>query len=104
MVLAAPKGEVEEKMKLLKIVKRLMTCLAVASVAALAVGAAKAQDVTLRGASLFDNNHAYSKTLIKLGELVNASGQKVTFDLLGNRELGIEPDVVNVLKDVAINR
>lgn len=65
--------------------------------AALAVGAAKAQDVTLRGASLFDNNHAYSKTPIKLGELVNASGQKVTFDLRGNSELGIEPDYVNFL-------
>lgn len=64
-----------------------------------------AADLTLRGASLFDNDHAYSKTLIKFAELVNdASDEDVTFDLRGNSELGIEPDYVNFLtQGVAID-
>jgi len=77
----------------------LATALAVSSTAA------SAADLTLRGASLFDNEHAYSKTLIKLGELVNEySGKEVEFDLRGNSELGIEPDYVNFLtQGVAID-
>ena len=69
------------------------------------VGNAHAQDITLRGASLFDNEHAYSKTLIKFGELVNEYYDgDVTFDLRGNSELGIEPDYVNFLtQGVAID-
>ncbi len=65
----------------------------------------EAADMTLRGASLFDNEHAYSKTLIKLGELVNEySDQDIEFDLRGNSELGIEPDYVNFLtQGVAID-
>lgn len=72
------------------------------SVAALPVMAA---DMTLRGASLFDENHAYTKTLIKFGELVNEySGQDIEFDLRLNSELGIEPDYVNFLtQGVAID-
>ena len=69
------------------------------------IGNAHAQDITLRGASLFDNDHAYSKTLIKFGELVNEYYDgEVTFDLRGNSELGIEPDYVNFLtQGVAID-
>ena len=69
------------------------------------MGNAHAQDITLRGASLFDNDHAYSKTLIKFGELVNEYYDgDVTFDLRGNSELGIEPDYVNFLtQGVAID-
>jgi len=66
----------------------------------------QAQETTLRGASLFDNDHAYSKTLIKFSELVNEyyEGDDVTFDLRGNSELGIEPDYVNFLtQGVAID-
>ena len=65
----------------------------------------QAADVTLRGASLFDNEHAYSKTLIKFGELVNEYYDGDTkFDLRGNSELGIEPDYVNFLtQGVAID-
>ena len=61
---------------------------------------------SLRGASLFDNDHAYSKTLIKFSELVNEyyEGDDVSFDLRGNSELGIEPDYVNFLtQGVAID-
>ena len=70
-----------------------------------AAGSASAADVTLRGASLFDNDHAYSKTLIKFSELVNEYYDgDVTFDLRGNSELGIEPDYVNFLtQGVAID-
>jgi len=68
-------------------------------------GAAQAADITLRGASLFDNDHAYSKTLIKFSELVNEYYDgEVAFDLRGNSELGIEPDYVNFLtQGVAID-
>ncbi len=61
--------------------------------------------MTLRGASLFDNDHAYTKTLVKFGELVNEySGQEIEFDLRLNSELGIEPDYVNFLtQGVAID-
>ena len=76
-----------------------------ALVVALLVGNAQAADITLRGASLFDNDHAYSKTLIKFSELVNEYYEgEVTFDLRGNSELGIEPDYVNFLNQgVAID-
>ena len=80
-----------------------------ASVVALSVsliaGNTQAADTTLRGASLFDNDHAYSKTLIKFSELVNEYYDgDVAFDLRGNSELGIEPDYVNFLtQGVAID-
>lgn len=66
---------------------------------------AAAADITLRGASLFDESHAYTKTLMKFGELVNEySGQEIEFDLRLNSELGIEPDYVNFLtQGVAID-
>lgn len=68
-------------------------------------GNVQAADVTLKGASLFDNDHAYSKTLIKFSELVNEYYEgDVAFDLRGNSELGIEPDYVNFLtQGVAID-
>lgn len=83
----------------------LMKGALVATTIALSTTAAFAADMTLRGASLFDNDHAYSKTLIKFGELVNEySDQEVEFDLRGNSELGIEPDYVNFLtQGVAID-
>ena len=85
-------------------IKKKMTAAAIACVAAFSVGTVSAADITLRGASLFDNNHAYSKTLIKLGELVSAEMPDVKFDLTGNSELGIEPDYVNFLvQGVAID-
>ena len=86
--------------------RRQITCAAIAGLATLGVmNSASAADLTLRGASLFDNEHAYSKTLIKFAELVNEQAdEKVTFDLRGNSELGIEPDYVNFLtQGVAID-
>lgn len=85
--------------------KQRMIGAAVAAIAGLAVTSASAADITLRGASLFDAEHAYSKTLIKFAELVQEnSSDNVTFDLRLNSELGIEPDYVNFLtQGVAID-
>ena len=75
-----------------------------AAISAIAATTASAQS-TLRGASLFDENHAYTQTLMKFAELVNEySGEEVTFDLRLNSELGTEPDYVNFLtQGVAID-
>lgn len=89
-----------------KRIRKLSCVAAMAGAMAVSAGGAQAADVTLRGASLFDNDHAYSKTLIKFAELVNEyyDGDDVTFDLRGNSELGIEPDYVNFLtQGVAID-
>lgn len=88
-----------------KRLKKLSGIAAVAGAMAVSASGVQAADVTLRGASLFDNDHAYSKTLIKFAELVNEYYDgDVTFDLRGNSELGIEPDYVNFLtQGVAID-
>ena len=85
--------------------RKFFAAAAMAGSLALASGGVEAQEMTLRGASLFDNEHAYSKTLIRFGELVNEYYDgDVTFDLRGNSELGIEPDYVNFLNQgVAID-
>ena len=66
---------------------------------------AVAQDVTLRGASMFDDNHAFTKTMRKFAELVEAKAPgAATFDLRLNGELGVEKDYVNFLQQgVAID-
>ena len=72
---------------------------AVIATAALAVtvGSVQAQDVTLRGASMFDEEHAFTKTLRKFEELVSANYDGVAFDLRLNGELGVESDYVTYL-------
>ncbi len=59
---------------------------------------AAAQDVTLRGASMFDEEHAFTKTLFKFSELVeeNYDGD-VGFDIRLNGELGVEADYLTFL-------
>lgn len=60
---------------------------------------------TLRGASMFDDNHTFTKTMVKFGELVdeNYDGD-VKFDLRLNGELGVEKDYVTFLNQgVAID-
>ncbi len=85
--------------------KKLLQGTAFAGALAVSATAVQAADMTFRGASLFDNEHAYSKTLIRFGELVNEySGKDIAFDLRGNSELGIEPDYINFLNQgVAID-
>lgn len=76
-----------------------------ASVFAAVVSTASAQDVTLRGASMFDENHAFTKTMKRFAELVEEKYDgDVTFDLRLNGELGVEADYVTFLQQgVAID-
>ncbi|PJI85383.1 tripartite ATP-independent transporter DctP family solute receptor [Yoonia maricola] len=65
---------------------------------AMTVTAAQAQDVTLRGASMFDEEHAFTITLRKFEELVAENyGGDIAFDLRLNGELGVESDYVTYL-------
>lgn len=75
------------------------------SAAALTASAVAADTVTLRGASMFDEEHAYTKTLRKLAEIIDASYDgDLEFDLRLNGELGDESDFVTFLQQgVAID-
>ncbi|WP_227268526.1 TRAP transporter substrate-binding protein [Roseobacter weihaiensis] len=76
----------------------LKGALAAAAIAVSTLGSAQAQDVTLRGASMFDEEHAFTKTLRKFEELVQAKYEgDVTFDMRLNGELGVESDYVTYL-------
>ena len=85
---------------------RLTLGVALASgLGAVSVTSASAQDVTLRGASMFDDNHAFTKTMVKFADLVQEYYDgDVAFDLRLNGELGVEKDYVNFLQQgVAID-
>ena len=57
---------------------------------ALAASGAGAQEVTLRGASMFDEAHAFTRTMVRFAELVEEKYDgDVTFDLRLNGELGV---------------
>jgi len=60
---------------------------------------------TLRGASMFDDKHTFTKTMVKFGELVDKHYDgDVKFDLRLNGELGVEKDYVTFLNQgVAID-
>ena len=60
---------------------------------------------TLRGASMFDNKHTFTKTMVKFGDLVEKYYDgDVEFDLRLNGELGVEKDYVTFLNQgVAID-
>ncbi|RVU84764.1 TRAP transporter substrate-binding protein [Leucothrix sargassi] len=60
---------------------------------------------TLRGASMFDDKHTFTKTMVKFGELVDKYYDgDVEFDLRLNGELGVEKDYVTFLNQgVAID-
>lgn len=80
-------------------------CATAIALTAFTAVSASAQAVNLRGASLFDEEHAYTKTLRKLEELVGAGYDgEVTFELSLNGELGDESDFVTFLQQgVAID-
>lgn len=84
--------------------KTTTTLLKGATLATLLTGAASAQ-TTLRGASMFDNDHAFTKTMVRFAELVEESYDgEVEFDLRLNGELGVESDYVTYLNQgVAID-
>ena len=59
---------------------------------------AASADVTLRGASMFDEEHAFTKTMREFERLVGEKYDgEVTFDLRLNGELGVESDYVTYL-------
>jgi tripartite ATP-independent transporter DctP family solute receptor len=62
-------------------------------------------DITLRGASLFDENHAYTKTLREFERMVgDAYSGDIKFEMHLNGELGDESDFVTFLQQgVAID-
>ena len=66
---------------------------------------ANAADLTLRGASLFDENHAYTKTLREFERLIgDGYSGDVEFEMHLNGELGDESDFVTFLQQgVAID-
>lgn len=78
-----------------KFKKALKTTVACVTFAALATSA---NAVTLRGASMFDGDHTFTKTMVKFGELVEQYYDgDVDFDLRLNGELGVEKDYVTFL-------
>jgi TRAP-type transport system periplasmic protein len=70
---------------------RITLAAAVATMAA-APGLAGAQEpITLHGASQFSEDHAFTKTMIKFGELVKQYyGKPINFVMHNNSELGLE--------------
>ncbi|MEP5152521.1 TRAP transporter substrate-binding protein [Planktotalea sp.] len=85
--------------------KALTIASGAALAATLSFTAVQAQ-TTLRGASLFDEEHAYTKTMRKFAELVNENydGDDVEFKIHLNGELGDESDFVTFLNQgVAID-
>jgi TRAP-type transport system periplasmic protein len=62
-----------------------------ASALALVLGTAHAQVITLHGASQFNDDHAFTKSMVKFEELVKKYyGKPVNFVLHKNSELGLE--------------
>jgi TRAP-type C4-dicarboxylate transport system substrate-binding protein len=69
-----------------------------ALLAATLTGPALAQNITLRGASMFDEEHAFTKTMREFERLVGEySNNTIAFDLRLNGELGVEADYVTYL-------
>ncbi|WGF88061.1 TRAP transporter substrate-binding protein [Marinivivus vitaminiproducens] len=69
----------------------------VACLAGVAFGAVEARaDITLIGASQFDENHVYTRTMRKFEELVSAcyTDEPITWEMHLNSELGLEKDYV----------
>lgn len=53
----------------------------------------QAEEITLHGATQFDDNHAFNRTLLKFQELlVDCYGEPINFVLHRNSELGLEKD------------
>ena len=66
---------------------------AIGVVAAAFAGSATAQEITMHGASQFNDDHAFTKALVKFEELVKKySGKNIAFVLHKNSELGLEKD------------
>lgn len=88
-----------------KVKRAALSMVMVAGIGAVSTSTVFAEDVTLRGASMFDEEHAYTKTLRQLETLIAANYDGgVKFELSLNGELGDESDFVTFLQQgVAID-
>lgn len=84
---------------------QLKRWIAAAVLAAGCAGPAVAADIQLHGASQFDDNHAFTKTLVKFTELTQACyGKPINFVMHKNSELGLEKDYFNFMsKGVSVD-
>src|SRR3989442_11757480 len=74
-------------------IRRQVLALAAAAVTAVLAAPASAQTITLHGASQFNDDHAFTKALVRFEELVKKYyGKPVNFVLHKNSELGLEKD------------
>lgn len=87
-------------------INRTTSVFKVAALAAtVALTSAQADTITLRGASMFDGDHAFTKTMVRFADLVGEYYDgDAEFDLRLNGELGVEKDYVTFLNQgVAID-
>ncbi len=89
----------------MKFLKSTLAATAIATVLGGVAMTASAADLTLRAASLFDEEHAYTKTLREFERLVaEAYTGEIEFEMHLNGELGDESDFVTFLQQgVAID-
>lgn len=99
-------GAYNNKRNIMSIINHAKNLLQAAVVSAVVLApAVQAEAITLRGASMFDHEHAFTKTMVRFGELVDQyyDGELV-MDLRLNGELGVESDYVTFLNQgVAID-
>ncbi len=71
--------------------RQFLYTVAAGAVAAALAGAAQAQTISLNGASQFNDDHAFTKAMVRFEELVKKYyGKPINFTLHKNSELGLE--------------
>jgi len=71
--------------------RKFLSTVAAGAVAAALAGAAQAQTITLNGASQFNDDHAFTKAMVRFEELVKKYyGKPINFTLHKNSALGLE--------------
>jgi tripartite ATP-independent transporter DctP family solute receptor len=71
--------------------RQFLYTVAAGAVAAALAGAAQAQTITLNGASQFNDDHAFTKSMVRFEELVKKYyGKPINFTLHKNSSLGLE--------------
>src|SRR3974377_1304824 len=77
-----------------KLYRAVMLTFALTALLVITIGPiAKAQTITLRGASQFDDTHSYNQNMLKFEEEAKKCyGKPVNFTLHRTRELGLEKD------------
>jgi len=71
--------------------RQFLYTVAAGAVAAALAGAAQAQTITLNGASQFNDDHAFTKAMVRFEELVKKYyGKPISFTLHKNSSLGLE--------------